>query len=85
MTLDEYEKLNKQVEKLDEKRKYDEWKYAVDNADELAAKYKREKLKKYRVKDDVETEGKKKPAEATTFAVPEEMTSIGKWETVVHE
>jgi WW domain-binding protein 4 len=85
MSLDDYNKLNEQAKDLEEKRKHEEWKYAVDNADELAAKYKREKLKKFRVKDDEEEEKKKKKSEPTKFAVPEEMTSIGKWESVVHE
>lgn len=80
MTLEEYEKLNQQAVKLDEQRKHEEWKYNVENADEIAAKYQREKLKKFRVKD--VDEEKKKKEEPSKFAAPDEIASIGSWQVV---
>lgn len=82
MTLEEYEKLNQQAIQLDEKRKHEDWKYHVDNADEIAAKYKREKLKQYRKKNDDKEE--KSTKKEPVFAAPDEIggSSIGGWQVV---
>lgn len=84
MTLAEYEKLNNQAVEIEEKRKHEEWKYNVDNADEIAAKFKREKYKEIRLQKEQKKDKKKKKEEEEpqTFAAPDEIGSIGGWKAV---
>lgn len=51
MSLKEYEKINEIALKQQEETKYQEYKNAVNNADENAAKYKREQHKVFKVKE----------------------------------
>lgn len=86
MTLKEYEKLNKiAIEQQEEVQKKD-MQYHVENAQEIAAKYKREQLKKFQK---ITQEPKKKPNEEetplktyTTCFEAYGAQPIGKWEAV---
>jgi hypothetical protein len=52
MTLKEYEKLNEIALAKQEEEKVKEARYTIENADELAAKYMRERLTAFKVKDE---------------------------------
>jgi WW domain-binding protein 4 len=79
MSLDEYEKLNEIAIKQQEEFKQKEMKNTIENADEIASKYNREQLKKYKKI----TEEPKPVAEASTsYAGQYGGQPFGKWQTV---
>lgn len=82
MKLAEYERINEVALQQQEQQKYDQMKHSIDNADEIASKYRREQLKKYQKR----TEEPKKVEEASTSYVDQygvRPSGLGKWETVV--
>jgi WW domain-binding protein 4 len=89
MTLKEYEKLNKVALQQQEENQKKDRQYHVENADEIAAKYKREQLKKFQK---ITQEPKKKQEEDaqpsktyTTCFEAYGAQPIGKWEAVEEE
>jgi hypothetical protein len=91
MSLKEYNKLNSlAVEKQEEARQKDR-QYHVENADELASKYKREQSKKYQKitqapKETDETSETAAGSSSKNYATEfENCQRIGKWQTVESE
>lgn len=84
LSLDEYNKINKQaIIKQEEHLRIESNKFK-DNADEIAAKYQREKLKKYKVKDSVKEEKVSDVEPVYSFQSPDEAAQpFGQWQTVV--
>lgn len=85
MTIEEYNRLNLVFEAKQEQKMHEQSKFMRDNADELAAKYKREKLKALKQKPtekEIKEEEKKResyePYESET-----EARAIGSWQTIV--
>lgn len=79
MSLEEYEKLNQQAIQLKEKQENQDFRYSVDNADEIAAKLKRERLRAYKVNED-----KAPDEEAPILNGPAARAAVyGEWQTVV--
>ena len=82
MTIKEYEKLNELAVKQQEDRKHQDSKFSIQNADEHAAKLKREKFKKV-----IET----KPQDVEEASVATDYEGqfggqpYGKWQEVVHK
>lgn len=84
LTLAEYTKINKQVIIKQEENLRIESNKFKDNADEIAAKYQREKLKKYKVKDAVKDETVSDVEPVYSFQSPDEAAQpFGQWQTVV--
>lgn len=88
MTLKEYEKLNKIAIQQQEESQKKDLQYHVENADEIAAKYKREQLKKFQ-KITQEPKSKKMEEEEepyrktfTTVFEAYGAQPVGKWEAV---
>lgn len=80
MSLAEYEKLNILAIKQQEEQQQQEMKHNIDNAGEIASKFKREQMKKYQKR----TEEKQPKEEASTsYAGQYGGQPYGKWETVV--
>ena len=79
MTLAEYEKLNEIAIKQQEEKQQQEMKHTIENAGEIASRYNREQLKKYK-----KITEEKKPAEepSTSYAGQYGGQPFGKWETV---
>lgn len=83
MSLAEYEKLNEVALKQQQEQQQQEMKDTIENADEIASKYRREQMKKYKKR----TEEKKPEPEATTSSYADQYgvyaaQPYGKWETV---
>lgn len=79
MSLAEYEKLNIVAIKQQEEQQQQEMKHNIDNAGEIASRFKREQMKKYQKR----TEEKKPKEEASTsYAGQYGGQPYGKWETV---
>ena len=79
MTLKEYNKLNEIAIKQQEEARQTDLKYNIENADEIAAKYKREQYKKYQT---ITQEPKKLTESSTSHYADEYGTSIGEWQVV---
>lgn len=83
LTLKEYKKLNEQALVIQEEAKQRDYKYSVQNADEIAAKYRREQLRAYKVKDDVPV-AETCTTENISYMEPSEMSQpYGEWQEVV--
>lgn len=90
MTLDEYNKLDAVYTARAEKEMYEESKYALENADELASKYRRQQLKVFQT-ETLGDQRRAKAIERESYATleeaePEKPTAAqpyGKWQTVV--
>lgn len=79
MSLEEYEKLNQQAIQQKEKQDNQDFRYSVDNADEIAAKLKRERLRAYKVDED-----KVPDEDAPILNGPAARAAVyGEWQTVV--
>lgn len=85
MTIEEYNRLNLVFEAKQNQQMHEESKFMRENADELAAKYKRETLKamkqKPTEKEIKEEENKRESYE--TYESETESRAIGSWQTVV--
>lgn len=81
MSLKEYEKINVLALKQQEEAKYQEYKNAVNNADENAAKYKREQYKVLKMKEVKLVENKEELTAVKPFLC--EGARIGDWQEVV--
>lgn len=86
MSLKEYEKLNEVAIQQQKEYQAQEMKETVENADEIASRYRREQMKKYQK---ITTEPKPDP-EATTSTYADQYgvyasEPLGKWETVEAE
>jgi WW domain-binding protein 4 len=82
MTLKEYNKLNETAIKQQEEARQTDLKYHIENADEIAAKYKREQYKKYQT---ITQEPKEKLTESSSrshYADEYGKSSIGEWQVV---
>lgn len=81
MTLKEYNKLNETAIKQQEEARQTDLKYHIENADEIAAKYKREQYKKYQT---ITQEPKEKLTESSSRQYSDEYgkCSIGEWQVV---
>lgn len=79
LSLAEYEKLNEVAIKQQEDHQNQEMKHTIENANEIASKYNREQLKKYKKRTE-----EKKPEEepSTSYAGQYGGQPYGKWETV---
>lgn len=79
MTIKEYEKLNEIAIEQQEEQRLREMKDSVENADEIASKYNREQLKRFKKRTE-----EKKPEEepSTSYAGQYGGQPYGKWETV---
>lgn len=84
MTLKEYEKLNQIALKQQEEIQKKNLQYHVENAEELAAKYKREQLKKFqKITQEPKPKGEEEPSKTyTTSFEAYGAQPIGKWEAV---
>uniref|UniRef100_U5EYC2 Putative precatalytic spliceosome n=1 Tax=Corethrella appendiculata TaxID=1370023 RepID=U5EYC2_9DIPT len=93
MTLKEYEKLNQTVVQKQEQEEFKNYRYNIDNAEEIAAALKREKLRekysdrisklnnKYEKEDDEAGSSKNdEPSFSYSAGKP-----YGEWQTVVHK
>jgi WW domain-binding protein 4 len=85
MTVKEYEKLNDIAIAKQEEEQVRESKYTVENADELAAKYKRERLKNYKVKDQEEVDKETEALIASMGPSPRADDPYGTWERVEYK
>ena len=79
MSLKEYEKLNEIAVQQQEQQQMQEMKHTVENADEIASKFRREQLKKYQK---ITEEPKAKEEASTSYAGQYGGQPYGKWETV---
>lgn len=84
MTIKEYEKLNKVALEQQEEHQKKDRQYHVENAEEIAAKFKREQLKKFRkVTKEAKPKEENEPSDVyTTCFEAYGAQPIGKWETV---
>jgi hypothetical protein len=83
MTLKEYEKLNEIALAKQEEEAVKEARYTIENADELAAKYMRERLTAFKVKDKVKTEEEEEAPENRMLGpAPRPAGPYGTWEQV---
>lgn len=88
MTIEEYNRLNLVYNARAEQQVYEESKNLRENADEVAAKYRREQLKVIRI-DAIDEEVKEKEIERASYKEyedPPETSSAqpyGKWQTIV--
>lgn len=81
MKIAEYEKLNEMAIKQQEEQKKHEMKNTIENANEIAARFKREQLKKYKkITEDPKT--KEEIEASTSYAGQYGGQPYGKWETV---
>jgi WW domain-binding protein 4 len=85
MTLKEYNKLNEIAIKQQEEARQTDLKYTIENADEIAAKYKREQYKKYQT---ITQEPKELTESASSSSRSEyadefsKVSRIGEWQVV---
>lgn len=84
MTIAEYEKLNEVAIKQQEDQRLQEMKSTIENANEIASRYKREQLKKYQK---ITEEAKPEEEEATCSSYADQYgvyasQPYGKWESV---
>ncbi|XP_070505517.1 WW domain-binding protein 4 [Chironomus tepperi] len=83
MTLKEYNKLNEIAIKQQEEARQTDLKYTIENADEIAAKYKREQYKKYQT---ITQEPKKLTESSSSSSQYADefgnISSIGEWQIV---
>lgn len=79
MSLKEYEKLNEVAIRQQEEQREMEMKDSIENADENAAKYKREQLKKYQKRT---AEAKVEEEASCSYAGQYGGQPYGKWQTV---
>lgn len=82
MTLKEYNKLNEIAIKQQEEARQTDLKYHIENADEIAAKYKREQYKKYQT---ITQEPKKLTESSSRSEYADEnckISKIGEWQVV---
>lgn len=79
MTLAEYEELNEIAIKQQEEKQQQDMKHTIENAGEIASRFNREQLKKYK-----KITAEPKPAEeaSTSYAGQYGGQPFGKWETV---
>lgn len=90
MTIEEYNRLNVVYNAKVEQQVYEESKNLRENADEVAAKYRREQLRAIRI-DNVEDQIKEKEIEREKYKEyeePPETSSAqpyGKWQTIVRK
>lgn len=92
MTIEEYNRLNLVYEAKTEQQLYEESKFMRENADEIAAKYRREQLKAVRA-NAIQHEIKEKEIERENYTACEDIDEepgtsaqpFGKWQTVVHK
>lgn len=86
MTLEEYKRLNDIVEKQQNDELQKESMYMRNNADEIAAKYRREELKRLRPKP-TEIEIKEEKEVKENYQVYEEVGTVaqpyGQWQTII--
>lgn len=80
LTLAEYEKLNEVAIKQQEDRQHQEMKSSIENANEIASKYNREQLKKYKKRTEEKIPEEEAPS--TSYAGQYGGQPFGKWETV---
>lgn len=82
MSLAEYDKLNKVALQQQETQKQLEMKNSIDNADEIASRYNREQLKKYKkITEEPKTEAQEEAS--TSYATMYDgISKMGKWESV---
>lgn len=86
MTIEEYDRLNLVFEAKEMQRSHEESKYMRNNADEIAAKFKRERLKEKRKQpttEEVEEEEEKRDNYQTYEEPGTAARAFGAWETVV--
>lgn len=79
MTLAEYEKLNEIAIKQQEEKQQQEMKHTIENAGEIASRFNREQLKKYKK---ITEEPKPTEEPSTSYAGQYGGQPFGKWETV---
>jgi WW domain-binding protein 4 len=88
MTLAEFEKLNQLAAEKQEEQSKQNLKYHVENAEELAARYKREQFKKYQTVTQESSSKKKKKEESdakSSWTTVDDLYGaqpVGKWEAV---
>ena len=82
MKLKEYEKLNNLAIKQQEENLKKDQQYQVENADELAAKLKREQFKKYQKVTQKKEEKEVTPSTFVTVGDAYGAQPIGEWEVV---
>lgn len=82
MSLAEYDKLNEVALQQQEEQKQLEMKNSIDNADEIASRYNREQLKKYKkITEEPKTEAQEEAS--TSYATMYDgISKMGKWESV---
>lgn len=79
MTLAEYEKLNELALQQQQQQQNEQMKHTIDNADEIASRYRREQLKKYQKRTE---EPKTEKEASTSYAGQYGGQPYGKWQTV---
>lgn len=82
MSLKEYNKLNQTVISKQEEARQKDLKFHLENADEIASKYKREQFKKYQK---ITQEPMPEESSSSVNYVNEFSQPYGKWETVEAE
>lgn len=83
LKLDEYNKINEQAVKQQEETLRLQSRELIQNADEIVAKYKREKLKQYRVKEP-EVYRTHSDDAYDPVILAQDAQPLGQWETVVN-
>lgn len=88
MTIEEYNRLNILVEAKQNQHQHQESMFMRENADELAAKYNREKLKRRKLQPTAEAIKEEEEVRESYETYDEPGTSarpFGKWQTVVKQ